>query len=225
MDRGWLNLECCLDKNEGVRLYKGFVEFLSEIGKYRLTNTYLFCPLPSNSYHVTVWDGLNDSNLRTVLPSYRPEVGRFLRNLPESFLTDNGFVNETSLSPLVTNTDWSITLKFDKLTSWGNKMLAACLVPADRDSVMELKRIIEYREALSAIFRERFGAKMRSDYCPHVTLGYFANKEYAELATSQIDRWTELTREKVDNLTITFNTISLYGFTDMATFFKRAERG
>ena len=100
-------------------------------------------------------------------------------------------------------------------------MLAARLAPADQDSEREFERIVDDREALSARFREQFEIKMRRGYSPHVTLGYFANEEYGELATSRITSWTESLKKEVGHLAIPFSSISLYGFTDMATFFKR----
>ena len=50
--------------------------------------------------------------------------------------------------------------------------------------------------------------------------GYFANKESAQLATPLIADWVEIFEETVSDLTITYHSISLYGFTDMITFFK-----
>lgn len=221
MERDWLKVDCPSDGNEYPQLYRGFVEFLNEIGRHSLTNTYLFCHLPSSSYHVTAWDGLNDGNVQGVLASYRLKLGNFLKNLPGSLLADKEFTNEIYDSPLITSTNWSITFKFNKLAKWGNQVLVARLMPADQDSEREFKRIVDDRKALCVRFRERFKVKMRSSYSPHVTLGYFANEEHAELATPQIDRWTKLAKGKVGHQTITFSSISLYGFTDMVTFFKR----
>jgi hypothetical protein len=97
-------------------------------------------------------------------------------------------------------------------------------MPAGRESEKGFGRIVNERETLSARFREQFEVGMRSGYTPHVTLGYFANEKYAELATPEVDRWTELAREIVGHRTITFDSIDLYGFVDMVTFFKRSHR-
>jgi hypothetical protein len=222
MGKDWLKVNCSLD-DQDLQLYKGFEEFLDEVGRRRLTNTYLFCPLPSNSYHVTVWDGLNDGNVQDVSVSYRLKLDDFLENLPGSLLSDKEFTGEIHRSPLLTGLDWSITFQFSELTKWGDQVLVARLEPADQGSQTEFKRIVSDRKILSAAFQEKFQVKMRSDYSPHVTLGYFANEEYAELASSQIAPWTELVKERVKHLTITFRSISLYGFTDMVTFFKKAQ--
>jgi hypothetical protein len=104
-------------------------------------------------------------------------------------------------------------------SKWGNRVLVARLEPADIESRDEFGRIIADRNDLSVRFQEHFGFKI-TDYSPHVSLGYFANKEYAELATPQIDRWIGLCEKEAGDLTVAFGSVSLYGFTDMATFFK-----
>ena len=217
-------IDCSVGREKDLRLYRGFVKSLTKIGEQLLTNTYLFCPLPSYSYHVTVWDGLNDSRVRNVSAGYRLKLDDFLSNLPGSFLADEEFTRNVWRSPLVTKTDWSIKFKFEKLTKWGNRVLVARLMPADQDSEEKFQRIIEHRTALSTKFEERFGITMQNRFSPHVTLGYFANEQHAELTSPRIDRWNEMIREKVEGQTVTFNSISLYGFTDMVTFFKRVLR-
>ena len=62
---------------------------------------------------------------------------------------------------------------------------------------------------------------MRSNCYPHVTIGYFANEKYTVLINNQVDHGTELVKRAVNDLSVVFNSISLYGFTDMATFLKR----
>lgn len=218
----WLKINCCIDENPKLQLYKGFTEALSEIGENRLTAPYSLCLLPSYSYHVTVWDGLNDDNVQNVSDDYCPKLEDLLKCLPHALLVDKTFTSEIYHSPLIKRKGWSVTFEFDELAKWGNQVLVARLKPADEDSERALNRIVEDRAHLSASFEQRFKVKMRMGYSPHVTLGYFANKEYAELATSQINHWTELFEEMVENLTITFGSISLYGFTNMVTFFKRA---
>ena len=50
-------------------LYQVFIDALNNIDINLLTNTYLFCPLPPSTYHVTVWDGLNVGNISDEDPS------------------------------------------------------------------------------------------------------------------------------------------------------------
>ena len=219
-EKDLLKLDCSVDTNPDLLLYRALAGSLDSIGRDMLVDTYLFCPLPAHSYHVTVWDGLNDGNAGDVLEHYRPGVKDYLAGLPRSLLADNAFTGLADDSPLGRE-NWTIRLKFDRLLKWGDRVLVARLAPADRDSERELKIIVDHRRDLSARFRERFKARTTVDYSPHVSLGYFANTQYAGLATPQISRWDDVVRRKVDGLTIAFTGISLYGFTDMATFFKR----
>ena len=90
------------------------------------------------------------------------------------------------------------------------------LKPAGRESERLLKEIENHREELY----ENFPIKIKhSEYVPHVTLGYFANRESAQLATPLIADWENIFEEAARGLTITYHSISLYGFTDMITFF------
>jgi hypothetical protein len=217
-----LKADCRLEGGQDLQFYAGLVEFLDEIEGPRLTNTYSFCPLPSSTCHVTVWDGLNDGNVKDVPVGYRSKLENFLRDLPDSLLTDNDFTREVYCSPLNTQTGWSVTFRFHTLINWANRALVVLLAPIDQDSERELERIVDGREALYARFREQFEVDLRWDYYPHVTLGYFANEEYGALVMPQVALWTESLRNRVGHLTVTFSNISLYGFTDMVTFFRGA---
>ena len=91
------------------------------------------------------------------------------------------------------------------------------LKPADQESERLLKEIENHREELY----ENFPIKIKhSEYAPHVTLGYFANNESAQLVTPLVADWAKIFEEVARDLTITYDSISLYGFTDMITFFK-----
>jgi len=221
MGKGLLRLACAPGTDPDLHLYQGFVDCLDEIGRDLLIRTYLFCPLPPASYHVTAWDGLNDGNVQQVAPGHRPGLEEFLDGLPGTLLTHAAFTARAEGSPLVTGNAFAMRFTFKALRKWGNRVLVARLKAADEDSERALARMVEERNHLCAWFGERFGVQMRTRYAPHVSLGYFANAECAELATPQIDRWTDLFREGVGGRTIAFNSISLYGFTDMVTFVKK----
>jgi len=215
-----LMADCSLDENDDLALYRRFVGFLETIGTHRLTDNYSFCPLHPYSYHVTVWDGLNDGNVGQVSAEDQPRLTDFLNRLPDALSIDQEFTPYVMHSALVTRMDRSIRLQFKALDKWSNQSLVAVLMPADGASQHEFERIVQDRAALSAQFQDRFGIAMRSGYHPHVTLGYFANEQYAELCSPLVDGWTERLQEMAGGLTITFRSISLYGFTDMVTFFK-----
>ncbi len=205
-------------KDPRLALYQRFADALNSIDIEPLTNTYLFCPLPPSTYHVTVWDGLNDGNFNfgNFLNENSSETERwdnFRSNLHRS-LSEIDFMNLEFGSPLVQN-QWNITFEFDTLYKWGNSAIVACLKPYDSKSWHMLKEIENHREALY----ENFPKKITySKYVPHVTLGYFANKELAQLTTPLIADWVKIFEDATKGLSITYNSISRYYFIDMITF-------
>ena len=160
-------------------LFRALRDGLHSIGGEVLTHSYLFCPLPAASYHVTVWDGLNDANVTYVNPVHREEAARFLRELPESLFASD-LLDEVAASALITQTDWGIRLRFEQLEKWSNVSLVARLAPADEDSADSLKSLSNARAQLSATFHRRYHVSPNESYVPHVSLGYFANEQQAK---------------------------------------------
>jgi len=218
LENGWSRIHCDIDGDESLQLYRGLGAFLDAATRTELSRAYLFCPLPSFSYHVTVWDGFNDENISQAAR----DIGGILSDLPHTLLENRELSREILASALVSTTGWSLQLKFDRLALWGNQVLVARLEPADLASGDELDRITQDRRKLSGILHQPYGVAFTEEYMPHVSLGYFANESAAESAASQVERWTARVEEKVGSQTITFDSISLYGFTDMVTFFKQA---
>jgi hypothetical protein len=212
-------LKCSLD-SPGLKLYKALDKSLDNIGRNMLIKTFLFCPLPPYSYHVTVWDGLNDANAQKVSGNFYPKLRNFLNNLQNSLLTDDQFIEEIYEFPL-TATEWPIEFRFDHLSNWDNQVLVARLEPTEKSSGSPYDLLLKFRNELTQVYEMRYKIKMFHKYLPHVSLGYFANKQYgAGVTTSQLDHWTKIVKQEVGDKVITFKSISLYGFTDMVTFFK-----
>lgn len=211
-----LKLDNDLD-NPRLALYQAFVEGLNSIDISLLTNTYLFCPLPPSTYHVTVWDGLNDGNydLGTSVDANSSEWERWT-NFQENlfrFAEKIDFLYLERGSPLVQN-QWDITFQFDTLHKWSSGM-GILLKPADQQSERLLKEIENHREELYKNFPVEI---KHSEYAPHVTLGYFANKESAQLATPLVSDWAKIFEETTRGLRITYSSIHLYYFINMITF-------
>jgi hypothetical protein len=200
-----------------LSLYKKLSEALDQIGRDFLINTYLFCPLPLQSYHVTVWDGGNNANLYFVQQKHRRSFEDFMQRLPESIANATPFTTMITQSSLVNQT-WNLEFEFDQLEIWGNEALVAKLLPYNSSN--DLERLKKERDSLTNDFYKQFGIKPVDKYTPHVSLGYFANKELAQLATCYLKKWNEVIYKSVYGQTIAFNSISLYGFMDMATFFR-----
>ena len=212
-------LDFALESNPDLRLFKMLADTVNSVGQQLLIHTYLFCPLPPSSYHVTVLDGLNEGNLHQVNDKHRPAIDDFLKNLPDSFLTNKRFNSIVEESLLLNRKDWNIQFKLDRLLNWGNQSVVASLLPVAPYSANYAAFVEEHR-ILAGKIRNEFGIHVSSDFYPHLTLGYFGNAQLAKIFTSQISEWTSFLKNEMAECTIAFNSISLYGFTDMITFFK-----
>ncbi|MCM3786255.1 hypothetical protein M3231_25185 [Neobacillus mesonae] len=199
-----------------LELYKTLHHTLTSYSE--ILNAYMFCPLPKESYHVTLWDGINDANVQEVNISYRADAEYFLQDLPHSLSDGKQMHAIKSLSLEMAD---SIEFKYGQLVKWDNSVLAVKLLPADSPSEAALLQLEEKRKILIQSFSESFELDTCSyTYTPHVSLGYFANKQLADLTTEQVDEWNKQFETDTKGQTIRFSSNSLYGFTSMDTFFK-----
>ena len=215
-----LLLQTDVANDPSLAFYRGLRGGLEQLDLDLLTETYLFCPLPPASYQVTAWDGANDGNLARIHDPYRVEFAQWIAELPASLPRPMTLAAKPHASALRTNRDWRIRFKFDFLYKWSNVAMVACLRPADDQAAADLARFTAARDSLNLDFRQTFGVNAKEVYLPHVTLGYFANRQSAQLATPCMEDWNAAFVEAMADLTLSFDHISLYGFTDMETFFK-----
>ena len=217
-----LDLACEIHADAELHFYKALNDSLTALDVTLLSNTYLFCPLPPPSYHVTLWDGGNDGNIAGVFPAQRSHLQDFLTGLPDSLLTPNPITDIPVASSLVTRQNWNVRYCFNSLFKWSNSVLVAGLTPLDEISANISAQISLERRWLNAQYQQAYGIAASDNYGPHVSLGYFANKEHAQLSTPCLPDWNRIFAERMQGQTLTFQRASLYGFTDMATFFKAA---
>lgn len=211
----------CYKPDTSIVFYRILNEVLADIGLGSSSNNYSFCPLPFASYHVTYLDGINDKNKTSLNPLDRINFNIFLKNLPDSLKSNTKFTHFPA-SCLLEKLEHPIHFEFDNLSNWGNTVLAVQLKPR-----IESKEIYqELMQKRQSIFKE-FVSKLgfseppeQRDYVPHISLGYFANKNGGELSLAKIEGWVDSFRKMLESKTITFDRLSLYGFTDMTTFFK-----
>ena len=215
-----LTLACDVEADPALSFYRALRDSLARLDADLLTAAYLFCPLPPPSYHVTVWDGANDGNKSLVAPDRRPALDRLLAGLPDALTLPHEMTAPALASPLVRRPDWDIEFRFSHLSIRG--ALVARLVPTEASQEVYAEFVGE-RHRLNNSFHEAFGIAAYEDYTPHVSLGYFASREGAQMARPNLPDWNALFAEQMQGLTLTFRQASLYGFTDMATFFKAAE--
>jgi hypothetical protein len=214
-----LHLTCDTEADPALGFYKALRDSLARLNPDTLTSAYLFCPLPPPSYHVTVWDGANDGNATFVVSDKRPALERFLAGLPDALAQPQEMTSPALASPLV-HREWDIEFRFSHLSIRG--ALVARLSPTEA-SEEAFAAFIKERHRLNDLFYETFGVRASENYTPHVSLGYFANREGAQLASPCLREWDALFAERMQGMTLSFQQASLYGFMDMATFFKAAE--
>lgn len=214
---------CNVMDDPALDFYRMLRAGLEEFGIDLLTETYLFCPLDPASYHVTAWDCVNDGHMTQINAPQQPALAQVLDALPTSLATPNAFTEFPLASPLLTKQDWAIRFRFDRIFKWSNIALVTQLRPADDEAARELQTFTAARDQLNQEFRQTFGISASKVYVPHVTLGYFANQQAAQLATPCVDEWSAHLAARVGDLTLTFNRASLYGFTDMETFFRNPQ--
>jgi hypothetical protein len=216
-----LDLTCDVGGDPKLGFFKSLRDALDRLNPNLLTTTYSFCPLPSTSYHVTVWDGGNQENVTRMSDEQRPKLEDYLAALPEAAMRAHELTDMALASLLVLRRDWGVEFQFDGLMIWGDVVMVARLAPTDA-SQRAYERFVAERRGLNASFREKFGIGASEGYTPHVSLGYFANREGAQLAFPCLQEWNALFGERMRDLTLSFEHASLYGFTDMATFFTSA---
>ncbi len=207
------------DEEGDLAFYFGIEKALEKIGRDLVIQTYHFCPLPTSSYHVTVWDGINNDNISSVKLDVRSEWSAFLEGLPNSLSAPPALMNVIKGSNLM---QWNekISFQFEKLMLWGNQVLVARLRPADTSSKQNIEELIRHRADLSNIAEQKFRVPFSQSYAPHISLGYFANQEYAYLAHGRIEQWKENFMAELTDSVITYTSLDIYGFTDMASFYK-----
>lgn len=215
-------IDCKVHTDPCLRLYSKLRTSLEKIVLPALYPRFSFFELRAYSYHVTVWDGLNERNRKKVFKCYQTDLAAFLMGLPEALQPSSKFTALPASSRLVG--DRSITFQFDRLSVFRNGVLAARLKPADDTSLRTCNEIEELRRKLYKGFESEFGlGDWWNSYDPHVSLGYFGDKRSRTFAASQKDHWTERFINEVGSEPIHFGSISLYGFLDMETYFKRSQ--
>jgi hypothetical protein len=178
------------------------------------------CLLPPRSYHVTVFDGGNQANVGDALPGFKDSLAELLLGLPDSWNEHHELVAPAVQFAREQGDSLNIEFKFSRLRMWGNQVLVAGLEPIDEQSQAKFDQLVAARAVLSNSYRTTFGFGAGPKFGPHISLAYFANESGGESASAKLDEWNEEVLRRTDGLSIQFNSIRAYAFTDMATFFR-----
>lgn len=208
----------CSQAPDGILpLYKGLWDALEIIGGNLLTTSFLFCPLPFASGHVTFLDGVNVDNISNVQVSYQQElqvcithIESAIGNMPECTAFLEAIISKQRFQ--------EISFQFAGLEIWGHQLLVARLTPT-QDSREAFHSLKASRDELARELQTKLSVSS-FPFTPHVSLGYFANKGAELQARAQLAEWVTQFEHTVKDDQITFHSVSLYGFTDMTRFFK-----
>ena len=221
---GVLELANDVHTDPTLNFYRRLHESLTRLDVGSLVDSFCLCPLPPAAYHVTLCDGLNDRRVGQLNTQDYPIAHSWLSGLPGSFCDAPKEIFELpATSPLCTRRDWNINFRFDQLAVWNDSVLVAVLRP-DVSSQSTFEQLCEERRQLNEQFHHRFNVRPASEiYTPHVSLGYFANKEGAQRALSRVASWNVSFSDALQNVILSFDNASIYGLTDMSNFFQAAE--
>lgn len=177
-----------------------------------LRNRYGFCPLPRHSYHVTVCDGPNERDAAA-------GAAAILEGLPDSLDrldAEMGYLARARvLAAAGTN---AVLLEASEIVVWGH-VLAVRLSPVDAPARVALERIARARSELVDDLRTHLRLRTQP-WRPHVSVGYFPNRNAAARAHAERRAWSGSLPQNLRS-TIAFDSAAVYGFTDMASFFRR----
>lgn len=179
-----------------------------------------FCPLPRYSYHVTVCDGPNEQDLAGAHGPAVAAAAALLDDLPHSLdrlSTELTLPHAPRLIAAVAADP--VTLVVSDVAIWGH-VLAARLAPADAAARVALERVSRARTHLVDELRRELGLRTQA-WRPHVSLGYFANRDAARAAQPSLVQWRRALARR-PRTAITYRSAAIYGFTDMASFFRAA---
>lgn len=187
----------------------------SDSGRWREIG---FCPLPPESYHVTLADLVHAGNVRRIAASavshYVDEAGRML---PEDLLAQH-------LKPLVIRSGLlddevqNVAFTFAGVANRGDRVVVAELKP-DCSSHYQAawERLYAGRELLARLLSDELSIVL-PEYKPHVSLGYFANTDFAAKSGRMIEELNTQLVHRVGSNSFQYGRPSLYMFNDMASY-------
>lgn len=170
------------------------------------------CPLPRHSYHITVCDGPNQTSgvrsVTTLLDGLPSSLDRLTDRL--SVMTGSRLLHAVAENP--------VTLVVAEIVVRGH-VLAAALAPAGTADRAALARIADARnELVDDLWRL---LRLRTQpWRPHVSLAYFPNRAAARAADAALPTVYRDLPAALATSSITMSSAAVYGFTDMATFFR-----
>jgi hypothetical protein len=214
-------IHCNVEHTPELAFYRKIKQFIEQVYPVGMQKKWHFCQLPPSTYHVTAWDGLNDFNRHDLHPPFRTAVDLYFKQFEASFAKTHSIIEPIlQLQPSFQNV-LPMTFKFSSLLQLNNQTLVVTLCPANEHTHTSLVRLMAYRKQLNEQY-QKMGATMHDVFVPHISLGYFANSALAQrFAATELSQLNLKMKQHLAAATITFSSISLYGFTNMVNFFRK----
>jgi len=217
-DSGLDLLACDVTVDPAIEFYRRVYEALAKLGSDRLLQTYLFCALPPESYHVTAFDVANQGDLPRVKGEFLESMRELLLSPVDANRFSHPILGDAIASSLATE-PWNISFRFEAVHIWGRVMVVK-LAPRGRNDEVRFAEFVEARKMLHHAYRAKYGIGAGPNFAPHLSLGYFANAENAELATARLPAWNAAIEKAVGDTPLALTTASMHGFRSMAEFFR-----
>jgi len=214
----WVN--CQQDAPE-LQLYTKLWQFVNQECREQLIERHCLCPLPLHSIHLTFWDGVNKENLQELTEEAQSEFEKTLRRLPGSLCaaanTPGGVLPPAKL--VVAEWPGPVSFRFKRFAVFPKAgAFVARLVPADDVSEQRLGALLQQRDRLDEGWKAQWGKPRNPVFKPHVSIGYFGNLKLGASSTRLVEALSRRASQQLVNVSITFESISLYGFKNMAGF-------
>jgi len=171
-----------------------------------------FCRLPAETYHVTLADLVNDGNVHRIPASIRSSFG--LRNVElgreypqelQNIVIESGLLN-SPIAPV----RWSVK----GLEIINRSVMALVVEPIECDALSD---VLDARNGLKRLLKAKLNIDLQ-DFKPHVSVGYFANKDTADLALEESDHLSHLSKKVFDNREWSFDSGHIYTFSSMSNY-------
>lgn len=176
--------------------------------------------LPWRTYHVTLCDTINDGNLGAVRADRRDEVSAFLGALPDSLLGTSATIRMLRDRVLPRHVASApIRFGFERLVVRGLAIVAE-LAPVPDGRSGRVQRHEQERARYVTALGDEFGIEV-PNWHPHVTLGYLGSRADADRLGDLVTRSRSArVAGPAAGVTVTFRSAALYGFTDMASYWR-----
>lgn len=186
--------------------------FMADLPAAPWRTHYGFCPLPVDSYHMTLADLVHDGNVGKLSgPAADAFGGGPVQPGQEYPAALAAMVDQSGLLDAIHD---PLAFTVDNFLIMNRSALVLTLRPVDQ---LVFARLMAARERLAIMLMRQLGITTQP-YMPHVTLGYFANKNVADDALEDVRQIAEDILHNYDKSCYLFAPPHPYIFVDMARF-------